>query len=130
MPNTSVSSTARRALDDAGQTVDLTNYTADDTTERVQTWNETSSSPHSITARVDVRTQPRTSRGVREEGDVDVDASVYIADDASGVSSIRDGGGQGASVIDVEQDGTDDFRVLVKNDQDNGVVELQCERID
>lgn len=130
MPNTSVSNTARRALDHAGQTINLTNYTADNTTERVQTWNETTNSPHSITARVNVRTQPRVSRDMREEGDVDIDATVFIPDDASGVSGIRDGGGQGASVIDVDQDGTDDYRVLVNNDQDNGVIRLACERID
>lgn len=120
---------ARRSVDRHGQSVNLTNYEEDDS-ERVQTWSADSDSPHSITARVDLRNQPRQTGSIRESGDAEVDARIYIADDADGVGSIRDGGGKGASTIDVDQDGTEDYRVLVAFDEDNGLKRLDCERID
>lgn len=130
MPKPPTTTTAhRRSLDTHGQTVDLTNYESD-TSERVETWTATTSSPHSITARVDLRETPRVVDTVRESGDADIDARIYVADDASGVSSIRDGGGKGASTVDVDQDGSVDFRVIVSHDEDNGLLRLDAERID
>lgn len=123
----------QRSLDTHGQTVRLYNYESDDS-ERVQTWNETDASPHTIQARITPRDSPRTARDVRETGDVDIDASILIKDDADGADSIRDGGGEGASVIDPDEDGVNsdgtDWRVLVKHDQDNGHVRLDVERMD
>lgn len=110
-------------------TVDLTNYSSD-TSERIETWTATADSPHSITARVDVRNTPRRADTVRESGDAEVDARIYVPDDASGVDSIRDGGGKGASTIDADQDGTDDWRVVLKHDEGGGLIRLDAERID
>lgn len=111
------------------QTVALTNYETN-STERVETWEATSGSPHNVSARVDLRSTPRVIETVRESGDAEVDGRVYLPDDASGVSSIRDGGGKGASTVDEDEDGTDDWRVIVLHDEQNGLVRLDCERID
>jgi hypothetical protein len=122
------------SVDTHGETVDLYNYT-ENTTERVPTWEATGSSPHSIAARVDIRTtSARRAADAGEAGDAAIDVRVYLKDDASGVSSIRDGGGHGASVIDPDQDGVGDdgadYRVLVNHDEGNGLKRLDCERID
>lgn len=128
MTNTPLKRANRRVLTREGTTVDLYNYT-ESSANRAEVWSQTGSSPHTISARVDLRNTPRPSRDVRETGDVEVDARIHIADDASGVSNIRDGGGQGASTIDVDRDGTEDYRVLKNFDPDNGLLRLDCELI-
>jgi len=120
---------SRRNSAQLTDTVDLTNQT-EDTSERQPIWTASSSSPHSIPARVDLRNTPRRMDTARESGDADVDARIYVPDDASGVGSIRDGGGKGASTVDTDQDGTDEFRVLVSFDEQGGLVRLDAERID
>lgn len=111
------------------ETVDLTNYETDDT-DRTQTWTATSDSPHSIAARIDLRNTPRVVDTVRESGDAEIDARLYVPDDADGVSSIRDGGGKGASTVDADRDGTNDWRVVVSHDEGGGLVRLDVERMD
>lgn len=111
-------------------TVDLTNYEEDDS-ERVQGWTATAPSPHEgVPARVDLRSQPRKSGTVRESGDAEIDARIHVPDDGPGVSSIRDGGGKGASTIDETGNGEVDWRVVVKHDEQNGLVRLDVERVD
>lgn len=121
------------SLDTHGETVDLYNY-SEDTSDRVPTWTATGASPHSIAARVDLQNTPVRQADAGEAGDADVDARIYVKDDSAGVSSIRDGGGPGASVIDPDQDGVGDdgadYRVLVSHDEGNGLTRLDCERID
>lgn len=119
----------RRGVDRHGKSVDLTNYTKSED-DYTQDWSETTDSPHTINARVQQRRGvPRPSRDVRETGDIEADFSLFIRDDADGIDNIRDGGGQGASTFDTDQDGTDDLRVLLKYDEDNGIVRLDAERI-
>jgi len=120
---------SRRNSRQLDQTVDLTNKT-EDSSDRTAVWNADADSPHSIPARVDLRNTPRRSGTVRESGDAEIDARIHVPDDASGVSSIRDGGGKGASTIDEDRDGTDDWRVLVKHDEGSGLVRLDVQRID
>lgn len=133
MSRAPTSNSHKQAVDRHGQAVDLYNYESDGS-ERVETWAQTGSSPHTIQARITPRNEPRTARDEREEGDVEIDFRVHVKADASGVASIRDGGGQGASVIDPDQDGVGsdgtDYRVLAKTDLGNGVVRLDCERMD
>lgn len=108
------------------ETVDLTNYSAD-TSERVETWSATADSPYSIPARIDLQNTPRVVETVRESGDADVDARVYVPDDADGTGSLRDGGGKGASTVAY---GGVDYRVLTSFDEGGGLLRLDCERVD
>lgn len=117
------SSAARRNSAQLTRTLNVTNY-IEDTSERVPVWNSTSSSPHSIQGRLDVRNTPQVVETPRESGDAEVDARAYVPDDASGVSSVRDGGGKGASTVD------DEWRVVIREDEDGGLVRLDLEHID
>lgn len=118
-----VRSAARRALKRAGRSVTIRNYTQNGT-ERPD-WNQTSGSPYTVKARVDYRSTPRQ---VSDEfgASPDIDVDVWIDETAAGgVSEIRDGGGQGASEIDVDEI---TLVVILKDVQDNGLMRLSCVR--
>lgn len=125
MVSTTHKRAARRALDRVGRDVTLRNYERSESGGR-ESWSATASSPHTITARVDRTQSPTTDRSLRETGEPEADVSVYIRDDASGASNIRDGGGEGASEIDV--DGVT-YAVIQRDVQDNGLYALECERV-
>lgn len=117
----------RRALDRHGQAVDLTNYEDTGEDNFGENWDPTADSPKTVTARVDRQTRPRPDRDFREVADIDTAAAIYVKDSVTG---IRDGGGEGATEVDVDQDGDPEYRVLEADDQDNGLVRLNCERVD
>lgn len=124
MTHPSTKRAARRGIDRAGRDVTLRNYDLSESGGR-QTRSETSSSPHTITARVERGTQPTTDRSLRETGEPQADATFYIRDDASGASSLRDGGGRGASELDIDGE---TYVLVRQDDQDNGILVLECER--
>lgn len=130
MVNDRLKRTARRALDRAGVDVRLQNYSLSESGGR-QKRSATSSSPHTITGRVERTASASPDRGLRETGEPEADAVVYIRDDASGASSIRDGGGRGASEIDLDTSGSfsADYSIIRSDDQDNGLLALECERV-
>jgi len=124
MTNPATKRAARRAIDRAGRDVTLRNYDLSESGGR-QERSVTSSSPHTITARVERSGGASTDRDIRETGEPTADVTIYVADDDSGVGSIRDGGGRGASEIDVDNE---TYLVVQNDDQDNGLLALECER--
>lgn len=115
----------RRALDRHGRDVTLRNYNSSSEDDYGEVWSETADSPHTVTARVDRSRAPTPDRDARQEGEVSADVEVYIKDDTTAASNLRDGGGKGATEIDVDGE---TYVVLRSNDQDNGLLELTCER--
>lgn len=121
---------ARKALDRAGRDVRLQNYDLSESSGR-ETRSATAGSPHTIAARTDMGQRTRPDRSIRESGEPEADATIYIRDDADGASSIRDGGGRGASEIDESTSGSfnADWLVIQSHDQDNGLIALEVERV-
>lgn len=124
MTNSRTKRVARRAIDRVGRDVTLRNFTTSTSGGR-ESVSETNNSPHTITARIERATSASPDRGIRETGEPQADATVYIADDASGTSSLRDGGGEAASEIGADGE---TYIVIQSDGQDNGVLALECER--
>jgi len=119
----SVSGAAERALERIGRNVTIRNYVQ--VGNERPSWDLTSGSPYTVKARVDYSTSPLQVSDAQTTN-VDIDVDVFILETAAGgVSEIRDGGGQGATEVDV--DGVT-MVAMLKDVQDNGLIRLACVR--
>lgn len=121
--NAAVRRAYRRELDRHGQDVDLVTYTKTGEDEYGEDYDETTKT---VTARVTSRRQLTVDRSHQEAGTVNTDFDVYVKDSVTGIT---DGGGRGATEVDVDQDGEPEFVVLVLDDQGNGLYRLGSERL-
>lgn len=115
-------STAGRALRRVGQTVEVINYTK--TGEDAYGENYSPNLPaEAVSARVD----PGDPDHLQDEvgNDAVLDAAIFVEDS---VTISRTGGGDGATRIDVDQDGVGEYVVVFANDQGNGLTRLDCRR--
>jgi hypothetical protein len=111
----------KRLLAHEGQPVRLRNYEKQESDGR-QIWTETNPSPHDVTALVDPATTPRADRGIYDASDIELSRSFHIKSDASpAVSNVRDGGGEGASEIEYDNQ---TWIVLYREDRATGLIEL------
>lgn len=114
-----------RAILRNGTGASLTNYEKTGEDDYGETWSETSGSPHAVRVIRDSRNTPRAERSAYQNAAVDVDAQFLLSDDVTGTDAIRDGGGEGASVLTV--DGTD--YVVIEEIRQGGAITLACERV-
>lgn len=112
----------RRALDRHGQSVDLKTFSKTGEDDHGPEYDDSTTA---VTARVDRSARANPNRDAFG-ADVEADAEVFVKDTVTG---IRDGGGDGASEIDIDQDGDFELAVLVADDQDNGLIRLFCTRL-
>lgn len=124
MPRAARKRAARQSVDRHGRDITLRNFESSESGGR-ETWTETTDSPHTVTARLDRSTRPRPDRDAAATGEPMADVTPYIRDDASGISNLRGGGGEGAS--EIEADGIT-YIVVQADNQDNGLYALECER--
>jgi len=115
---------ARRALRRAGVDVELHNFEqADADDSRGAPWTQTAGSPHSILAIPDPGGKSISYGTFGVEVDAD---QVFLVDAGLVDDGLRDGGGEGASVI--VQDGAS-YRVIdAGRSQGHGFAVLECER--
>lgn len=116
---------AHRAIDRLGRDVTLQNYSKTGEDDYGEDWS--ADSPQTIKARVAKASGfplVETDRRMIEQGEVNTPTEVYIKDSVTG---IRDGGGEGASEIEVDGE---TLVVLQIDDNDRGVIRLICERED
>lgn len=113
---------ARRALDRAGQAIDLLIKSESGSDDYGQNYTESTTS---TTGRV---VRGGSSESIRDASgqDVQADAEVYVPSDVSGLTG---GAHDGATGVDVDQDGTAEYLVAVADDQGNGLVRLVCEQV-
>lgn len=113
----------RRELERHGQQVNVVLKTQTDVGEYGETFDET---VETVAARVTSSTEMTPSRSHREAGDISTDIDVFVADTISGVT---DGGGEGATEVDLDRSGDPRYVVLLLHNQDNGLLRLGCERL-
>lgn len=116
---------ARRAIDRHGRDVTLRNYESSSETDYGEEWSETSGSPHTIKALVERRRELRTNRTAEQSGQIESEVAIYVKDDTTAATNLRDGGGRGATQIDVDGE---TYLVIRSDDQDNGLLLLHCRR--
>lgn len=116
-------SITHRELERHGRPIDLILKSLDEENEYGETYSDTT---ESVIARVMQSNAPTPRRSHQEADDYDADSTVFIKNTVSGIT---DGGGQGATGVDVDLDGSAEYRVLNSFDQDNGLIQLTCERL-
>jgi hypothetical protein len=122
-----VRSAARRALSRAGREVSLSNRKKIGEDDYGPNFDETTDSPHTVTARVDRDTSAEVVRD-SSGSEVRVDADIFIRDDTAAVNDGLDGGGhKGASRVDVDGE---TYVVIQIDRQDNGLLRLETARKD
>jgi hypothetical protein len=109
-----------RLLALVGEQVRLRNYEKRESDGR-QIWTETTASPHDVTALVDPATTPRADRGIYDASDIELSRSFHIKSESSAASNLRDGGGDGASEIEYDNQV---WIVLYREDRATGLIEL------
>jgi len=121
-----VGSAASRTLDRVGREVQLRNRVEVDRDDYGPEYDDTADSPHPLQARVDVDSDAGV---VRDAGgsEVRVEADIFIDASTTAVANVTEGGHGGATRVEV--DGTT-YVVVVKDDQDNGLLRLLCGRKD
>lgn len=90
--------TTRKLVDRHGTSATLTNYESTGEDDYGEMWAETADSPKTIPVVPGTRQQPGPDRDSYDAGSVTVD-QVWLVEDT--VDGIRDGGGEGASRLDV-----------------------------
>lgn len=119
MPN----STSHRAIERVGQDVELTVYEKTGEDEHGENYSESPNTPTTVKARVD-RGVANVERDARAAS-VDAQAEIFIRDDVPDVDLLKDEGGDGAARV--KANGIT-YVVVLKDDQDNGIIRLFCRR--
>lgn len=125
----------RRQIRREGQTIDLILYSAGTATDYGETRNTTTTVTTTAVVGPPSGQRDPDQRGIADE---DIDLEIVVDDTdfrPFGINSygnglfgtaITGGGGRLASEIDVDQDGTAEYRVMVATDQQNGSLLLEC----
>lgn len=113
---------AGRALARTGQTVDVINYQQTGEDDYGEHYSKVTP-----VASVPARVEAGNSKFLRDAlgADADLDAVIYVEDS---VSIARDGGGEHATQIDVDGDGTGEYVVVFAHTPGNGMHRLDCRR--
>lgn len=113
---------ASRTLERAGQDVDLVLKTETGEDDYGPNYSESTTSTVGRVVRGNDAEPIRDASG----NAVEVDAEVFVPDDITGLTG---GGHEGATEVDVDQDGDSEYLVLEVDEQGNGLVRLFCGRV-
>lgn len=120
MTDATIARATRRQVEREGTTINIITKTEGTESEHGETVDtETTTDVAAIVSPPSGQRDP-DAYGV---ADVDLTAEITVADTVSGIT---DGAGKLATEIDVDQDGTAEYRVAVKTDQQNGLLRLEC----
>lgn len=111
-----------RFLDRHGRDVTLQNYSQNGEDDWGENW--TADASQTVKARVVSGAVTDTDRDRLNVADPEMMLDVFVKDSITGITS---GGGEGASELTID---SHTYVVLHKDNQDNGLYRLVCERVD
>lgn len=113
---------ASDTLDVVGQPLDLVTKSQTGEDDHGPNYSESTTSTRGRVVQETTADPFRDASG----NEVEAEAEVYVPSSLTGLTG---GGHEGATEVDVDQDGTSEYLVLKVDDQDNGLYRLICGRM-